>query len=95
MPWSWYGLSNNPNITFDIMEANSDKPWVHYRYLIDDRILAMPFDKVISTMRNFMATRTIQRAFKEAYYNPEHKFCRNRLQREFTGMAPVSAAIKS
>ena len=26
-PWSWNGLSENPNITWDIVEANPDKPW--------------------------------------------------------------------
>jgi len=26
-PWNWYGLSNNPNITFDIVKAYPDKPW--------------------------------------------------------------------
>lgn len=26
-PWDWYHLSQNPNITWDIVEANLDKPW--------------------------------------------------------------------
>jgi hypothetical protein len=26
-PWNWAWLSNNPNITWDIVEANPDKPW--------------------------------------------------------------------
>ena len=25
--WDWYHLSQNPNITMDIVEANPDKPW--------------------------------------------------------------------
>ncbi len=26
-PWSWYGISQNPNITCDIVRNNPDKPW--------------------------------------------------------------------
>ena len=26
--WRWYRLSNNPNITMDIIEKYPDKPWV-------------------------------------------------------------------
>ena len=29
-PWSWVGLSQNPNITFDIVEKYIDKPWSWY-----------------------------------------------------------------
>ena len=27
MPWIWYGISQNPNITWDIIINNPDKPW--------------------------------------------------------------------
>ena len=27
LPWDWYGLSSNPNITFDIILTHLDKPW--------------------------------------------------------------------
>ena len=26
-PWSWYNLSSNPNVTWEIVEANPDKRW--------------------------------------------------------------------
>ena len=26
-PWSWLWLSQNPNITWEIVQANPDKPW--------------------------------------------------------------------
>ena len=26
-PWNWNFLSQNPNITWDIVKANQDKPW--------------------------------------------------------------------
>jgi hypothetical protein len=29
-PWAWYGLSFNPNITWEFVEANPDKPWDWY-----------------------------------------------------------------
>ena len=30
--WSWYGLSQNPNITWKIIKNNLDKPW-DWQYL--------------------------------------------------------------
>ena len=32
MPWNYYGLSQNPNITWEIVQANPEKDW-SYRYL--------------------------------------------------------------
>ena len=26
-PWNWDRLSQNPNITFDIVQSHPDKPW--------------------------------------------------------------------
>ena len=26
-PWDWYGISRNPNITWDIIKENPEKPW--------------------------------------------------------------------
>jgi len=26
-PWNWYGLSCNPNITWEIVQNNPNKPW--------------------------------------------------------------------
>ena len=26
-PWTWYGLSRNPNITMEDVKDNPDKPW--------------------------------------------------------------------
>jgi hypothetical protein len=30
-PWDWYGLSQNPNITWEIVQTNPDIPWKWYR----------------------------------------------------------------
>ena len=27
MPWDWYGISRNPNITWGIIRDNLEKPW--------------------------------------------------------------------
>lgn len=26
-PWNWYSISQNPNITWEIIQQNPDKPW--------------------------------------------------------------------
>ena len=31
--WLWHGLSANPNITWEFIEANPDKPWWWWDYL--------------------------------------------------------------
>ena len=39
-PWDWDGLSMNPNITFEIVTQNLDKPWNMKWLLIEN-----PFTK--------------------------------------------------
>jgi len=50
-------------------------------------LLRMSPAEIERTARRFIAAWRIQRAFKNAYSNPEYKMCRDRLIREFTGMA--------
>ncbi len=37
-PWNWYAISQNPNITMDIIEANPGKPWNWYGISINPNI---------------------------------------------------------
>jgi len=50
-------------------------------------VLRYPLSEIETAARRFIAAWRIQRAFKKAYSNPEYKMCRDRLMREFAGMA--------
>jgi hypothetical protein len=50
-------------------------------------VLGFPHAEIEATARRFIAAWRIQRAFKNAYSNPEYKMCRNRLMRDFARMA--------
>ena len=41
-PWDYERLSENPNITWDIVEANPDKPW-SYEYLSNNKMTKHKF----------------------------------------------------
>jgi hypothetical protein len=87
MPWDLSLLSENPNITLNIVQANPNKKWCWYGISSNPQVLKVPPAEIERTAWRFIAAWRIQRAFKEAYYNPTHKFCKNRLMREFAGMA--------
>ena len=85
--WNWYSLSKNPQVTWDIVQANPDKPW-DWRWLSrNPNVLRYPLAEMERTAWHFIAAWRIQRAFKKAYSNPEYKMCRDRLMCEFAGMA--------
>jgi len=37
-PWNWYGLSSNPNISWEIVCSNPDKPWDWYELSMNPNI---------------------------------------------------------
>jgi hypothetical protein len=51
------------------------------------KMLSYPQAEIERTAWRYIAAWRIQRAFKKAYSNPEYKMCRDRLMREFAGMA--------
>jgi len=86
-PWYWQWLGRNENITWNIVQANPDKDWNWYALSENPKMLSYPLAEIERTARRFIAAWRIQRAFKEAYYNPEYKMCRERLVSDFAQMA--------
>jgi hypothetical protein len=85
--WNFRYFCYNPNITSNIIEENPDNPWDIYNTPAYYNIrLTLPMPNIIQIAQQYFAACRIQRAFKEAYYNPNYKICRNRLQREFKDM---------
>jgi len=85
--WNFYALTHNPNITWDIVQANPDYPWdKSFVRPYQEHLLTLPPLEVERTILRIIAARKIQRAFKEAYCNPDYKLCRDRLRREFESM---------
>jgi len=82
--WNWWCLNRNFNLTWDDsweIGWNWDK--------LANFSLAFP-SSAIARIRRCFAARKIQLVFLDAYYNPAHKFCQNRLRREFTDLGPTN-----
>ena len=52
-PWSYYGLSENPNITIDIINNNIDKPWNYIYLSINPPMRFLYFLRDDSNISNF------------------------------------------
>ena len=80
-PWRWYGLSSNPNITMEMVNANHDKPWDWYR------LSSNPFTKerkifMERKMKEHLTAFKIQTYWRRANYNPQYELCKRRLMKE-------------
>ena len=60
-PWDFYWLSQNPNITLEIVQNNLDKPW-EYKWLIRNR-----FQLSSLHVKNFLESYSI--IFKQTIKN--------------------------
>ena len=57
-PWNWNSISQNPNITMDIIRENPDKPW-DWEYISRN-----PFAKWRETQVNELKRKYIMKMFK-------------------------------
>lgn len=75
--WIYYYLSLNPNMTWEMIENNLDKPWNWNNISLKPSILLS--EKDIKTI----AANIIKKHFKRCISDPSHDFCKRRLLREF------------
>ena len=70
-PWNWKGISNNPNITWKIIQDTPDKPWDWSCFSYN------PFQKekelfINNQIRKYMAAYKIQQWWKERTMSPHY-----------------------
>ena len=83
--WLMYDVeSYNPHITLEYALSRNKNDW--WNLSLNKNITKMPIIQLSKVIRKYFATRSIQRAFKECYYNPSFQLCHNRLHREFENM---------
>jgi hypothetical protein len=73
-------MSENPNITWDIIQANPDFPWDWDCISQNPNLFKINTPKVI---REYFAQKTIAKYWRNAICNPEYTICKKRLQKEF------------
>jgi hypothetical protein len=81
-PWSWYGLSINPNITFEFVYENPNRPWDWYSLSTYRNMLLSSMD-LYGIIKRHSAAKAIQKHWRHNIANPCYMVCRRRLLREF------------
>lgn len=83
--WGWGLLSENPNLTWDIVQAFPNKPWSWFMMSSNPSIFDVSA-QVEKWSKKHMAAYKIQQKWLNAYYHPNSPICQRRLQREFTSL---------
>jgi hypothetical protein len=85
-------VKRNPNIIWDIIQANLDNPNMSIRISenpgitigCNTNLFKIDTPKVI---REYFAKKTIIKHWRNAICNPEYKICKKRLQKEFNELS--------
>jgi hypothetical protein len=72
-PWSWNGISCNPNLTMEMIEKHPDKPW-NWSNISEN---SLNYDaRYLAEARRQLSAMRLQRHWLKARYNPAYKMCR-------------------
>ena len=89
--WVWYMVAKNPNLTFDIIEKLPKIILTFGGFYLDWYSIAgnsLTKEKKLfyhKYYRIYLATFRLQQYFNRMYDNPKYLFCRNRLDKLFSG----------
>lgn len=98
--WNYIEARMNPYWTWDFLYSgdalakNMAKPqwkdtcgrWFFDNWCQNNAILTTSKEKVIVSLKKYVAATKIQRCFRRCITDPSHPFCTSRLLREFTEM---------
>ncbi len=84
-PWNWKAISQNPNITMEIINANPDKPW-RWDCISDNKITKSKQDFITQKYRKYLAAYKIQQWWLRIRLDPRHPVGIRRLNREYTAL---------
>ena len=81
--WNWKCISQNPNITMEMIEKYIDKPWSwvgisQNKFTKEKELFYKKYYRI------YMATFRLQQYFNRMYDNPNYLFCRTRLEKLFS-----------
>jgi hypothetical protein len=79
IPWKESNISRNLSLTLDFIKKFPYGPWNSY-------IIKKRFDYSIEEV---ISAKKIQRAWIQAYYNPNYLICRRRLKRQFEDLESI------
>ena len=92
-PWNWDAISNNPNITMDIIETNLNKPLNWYN------ISCNPFNYekelfIEKRMKEYLSAYRIQQYYSNAICNPYCRIGYNKVNRDYDKLFTEDGRIK-
>jgi hypothetical protein len=98
-PWDWWGISANPNITWDIIFTGSTDPMKHIGFskcvnenpdrslnwfVLSENPNILLSDLELGTIiQKHRSSKIIQKVWRRAVSNPNYVVCRKRLLWEF------------
>ena len=74
-PWKWNWLSQNPNITFDIVLAHPDKPW-HWGWLSRNTFSKAKQQFIGKRYKEYLSVYRIQQCWNNAISIPTNPMCK-------------------
>ena len=84
-PWDWHRISQNPDITLEVVMSHPDKPWNWLFMSKNPRMLVTKAEEVRIGKTRLLVTR-LQRRWRACVSDPSHPVCRRRLNRELSDM---------
>ena len=89
----WYAISNNPNITMDIIETNLNKPWSWYN------ISCNPFNYekelfIEKRIKEYVAAYRIQLYYWKGLWNPSCQIGYNKVNRDYDKLFTEDGRVK-
>ena len=95
--WMYVEACCNPFWTWDTMSDSvergmADERWKRYErwffqnWSRNEAIMKTSKNKVVDSLRKYIAATKIKRSFKRCVSNPYHPFCKSRLLREFVSL---------
>jgi hypothetical protein len=76
----------NANLTLQCVLSHPNVQWNWQEVSRNPNVTKLQTSELAKVVRRFIAACKIQSAFLEAYYNPDYKLCRDRLNREYNAM---------
>ena len=93
-PWYYPQLSYNANITWDIVEGSQGSQdrhiaWNWHSLSANPSVFRLTTDDIKMLSKLVPNVRCIQARWRDAFYNPRYKICRQRIMKEFNELGSI------
>ena len=82
LPWNWFGVSLNPNITFDNVLAHPDKPW-SWKHFSANTFSKAKQRFINKKYKEYLSAYRIQQCWNRAISIPTNPICKRKQIRDY------------